>query len=104
MRIGAAAPEGSPARSASRLEEGEMGEGPTTVRVRPRKARYYAAIGAVVVVGAGVAVGTSVAGANAAPNTVSSVAVPQTSPASSNGRKDWRGFLARSNRCCARPV
>ena len=60
-----------------------MGEGPATVRVRGRKARYYAAIGAAAVMGAGIVVGTTVAGANAAPNTVSSVAVPQTSPASS---------------------
>ena len=60
-----------------------MGEGPATVRVRHRKARYYAAIAAAVVLGAGVAVGTTVAGANAAPNTIGSVAVPQTSSASS---------------------
>jgi phospholipase C len=60
-----------------------MGEGPATVRVRHKKTRYYAAIGAAVVLGAGVAVGTSVAGANAAPNTAGAVAVPQTSPASS---------------------
>ena len=60
-----------------------MGEGPATVRVRHRKVRYYAAIGAAAVMGAGIVVGTSVAGANAAPNTVSSVAVPQASPASS---------------------
>ena len=33
--------------------------------------------------GAGVAAGTTVAGANAAPNTIGSVAVPKTSPASS---------------------
>jgi phospholipase C len=60
-----------------------MGEGPATVRVRHKKTRYYAAIGAAVVLGAGVAVGTTVAGANAAPNTAGAVAVPQTSPASS---------------------
>ena len=60
-----------------------MGEGPVTVRVRRRKARYYAAIGAVIVVSAGVAVGTTVAGANAAPNTVNAVAVPKATPASS---------------------
>jgi phospholipase C len=60
-----------------------MGEGPATVRVRHRKARYYAALAAAVVLGAGVAVGTTVAGANAAPNTIGSVAVPQTSPAAS---------------------
>jgi phospholipase C len=60
-----------------------MGEGPATVRVRHRKTRYYAAIGAAVVLGAGIAVATTVAGANAAPNTVNSVAVPQASSASS---------------------
>jgi len=60
-----------------------MGEGPATVRVRHRKARYYAALAAAVVLGAGVAVGTTVAGANAAPNTIGSVTVPQTSSASS---------------------
>ena len=60
-----------------------MGEGPAMVRVRGRKARYYAAIGAAAVMGAGIVVGTTVAGANAAPNTVSSVAVPKASPASS---------------------
>ncbi len=38
---------------------------------------------AAVVVGAGVAVGTTVAGASAAPNTVGAVSVPATSPASS---------------------
>ena len=46
-----------------------MGEGPATVRVRRRKTRYYAAIAAAVVLGTGVAVGTTVSGANAAPNT-----------------------------------
>ena len=60
-----------------------MGEGPATVRVKHSKARYYAAIAAAAVLAAGVAVGTTVAGANAAPNTTSSVAVPKTSPASS---------------------
>ena len=60
-----------------------MGEGPATVRVRGKKTRYYAAIAAAVVLGTGVAVGTTVSGANAAPNTAGSVAVPKTSPASS---------------------
>jgi len=60
-----------------------MGEGPATVRVRHKKTRYYTAIAAAAVLGAGVAVGTTVAGANAAPNTAGSVAVPKTSPASS---------------------
>jgi len=59
-----------------------MGEGPATVRVRGKKTRYYAAIAAAVVLGTGVAVGTTVSGANAAPNTAGSVAVPKTSPAS----------------------
>jgi phospholipase C len=60
-----------------------MGEGPATVRVRHKKIRYYAAIGAATVLAAGVAVGTTVAGANAAPNAAGAVAVPKTSPASS---------------------
>ena len=60
-----------------------MGEGLATVRARHRKARYYAAIGAAAVIGAGVAIGTTVTGANAAPNTVGSVAVPKATPASS---------------------
>ncbi len=59
-----------------------MGEGPATVRVRHRKTRYYAAIATATVLGVGVAVGTTVGGANAAPNTAGSVAVPKTSPAS----------------------
>ena len=59
-----------------------MGEGPATVRVRGKKTRYYAAIAAAVVLGTGVAVGTTVSGANAAPNTAGSVAVPKTSPVS----------------------
>jgi len=50
-----------------------MGEGPAMIRVRYRKARYYAAIAAATVIGAGVAVGTAVTGANAAPNTAGSV-------------------------------
>jgi phospholipase C len=60
-----------------------MGEGPAMVRVRHRKARYYAAIAAATVLGVGVAVGTTVSGANAAPNTTGAVPVPKTSPASS---------------------
>ena len=43
-----------------------MGEGPATVRVRRKKTRYYAAIAAAVVLGTGVAVGTTVSGASAA--------------------------------------
>jgi phospholipase C len=60
-----------------------MGEGPLVVRVKHRRARYYTAVAAAVVVGVGVAVGTTVTGASAAPNTVNSVSVPATSPASS---------------------
>ena len=60
-----------------------MGEGPVIVRVRHRRARYYAAIATAVVIGTGAAVATTVTGANAAPNTVDSVTVPATSPASS---------------------
>jgi phospholipase C len=57
-----------------------MGEGPATVHARYRKARRYAAIGAATIMGAGLAVGTTVGGANAAPRTVSQT---QTSSASS---------------------
>src|ERR1700734_606780 len=63
-----------------------MGEGPATVRGRrssKTRVRYYAAIGAAVVIGPGVAVGTAVTGASAAPNTVNAVPVPATSGASS---------------------
>ena len=59
-----------------------MGEGPATVRIRGKKTRYYAAIAAATVLGAGVAVGSTVGGANAAPNSAGSVAVPKTSPVS----------------------
>jgi phospholipase C len=44
-----------------------MGEGPATVRARHSKARFYAAIAAATVMGVGLAVGTTVADANAAP-------------------------------------
>ncbi len=57
-----------------------MGEGPATVRTRDRKTRRYAAIAAATVMGAGLAVGAAVTGANAAPSTVSQT---QTSSASS---------------------
>jgi phospholipase C len=60
-----------------------MGEGPAMVRVRHKKTRYYAAIAAATVLGAGVAVGTTVGGANAAPHAAGAVPVPKTSPASS---------------------
>jgi phospholipase C len=67
-------------------QEGEMGEGLATVRSRrtsKKRVRYYIAIGAAAVLGAGVAVGTTVAGASASPNTVNSAAVPATSAAAS---------------------
>ena len=57
-----------------------MGEGPVTVRTRDRKTRRYAAIAAATVMSAGLAVGATVTGANAAPSTVSQT---QTSSASS---------------------
>ncbi len=57
-----------------------MGEGPATVHARGRKARRYAAIAAAIVMSAGLAVGATVAGANAAPSAAS---VTQTSSASS---------------------
>ena len=63
-----------------------MGEGPATVRgkrVSKKRVRYYTAIGAAAVLGTGVAVGTTVTGASAAPNTVNSVAAPAATPASS---------------------
>ncbi len=47
-----------------------MGEGPATVRARGRKARRYAAITAATVISAGLAVGATVTGANAAPKAV----------------------------------
>jgi phospholipase C len=56
-----------------------MGEGPAMVRARNRKARHYAAVAAATVMGAGLAVGATVTGANATPTTASSV----TSPAGS---------------------
>jgi phospholipase C len=55
-----------------------MGEGPVTVRARNRKARHYAAVAAATVMSAGLAVGATVTGANAAPK-----AVPAASPAGS---------------------
>ena len=57
-----------------------MGEDPATVHARGRKARRYTAIAAATIVAAGLAVGTTVAGANAAPSAVSQT---QTSSASS---------------------
>jgi phospholipase C len=63
-----------------------MGEGPVTVhnrRLSRKRVRYYTAIGAAAVLGAGVAIGTTVTGASAAPNTVNSVPVPATSSAAS---------------------
>ncbi|MBV9823720.1 MAG: alkaline phosphatase family protein [Actinobacteria bacterium] len=60
-----------------------MGESPATGRRRGRKVRYYAAIGAATVIAAGVAVGATVTGANAAPNTVNSVPVPSNNDTAS---------------------
>ena len=60
-----------------------MGEGPATVRVRHKKTRYYAAIAAATVLGAGVAVGTTVGGCERGAEPAGAVAVPKTSPASS---------------------
>jgi phospholipase C len=60
-----------------------MGEGPATARGRQcsrKRVRYYTAIGAAVVAGTSVAVGTGVTSASATPNTA---LVPATSPASS---------------------
>src|ERR1700745_3780725 len=45
-----------------------MGEGPATFRARCRKSRRYAAVAAATVLGAGLAVGTTMTGANAAPH------------------------------------
>jgi phospholipase C len=67
-------------------QEDEMGEGPVTVRglrIPRKRVRYYTAIGAAAVLGAGIAVGTTVTGANASADTVNSVPVPATSAASS---------------------
>jgi phospholipase C len=47
-----------------------MGEGPATVRARHRKIRRYAAMTAATVMSAGLAVGATVTGANAAPKAV----------------------------------
>jgi phospholipase C len=63
-----------------------MGDGPATIhsrRLSRKRVRYYTAIGAAAVLGVGVAVGTTMTSASAAPNTVGSVPVPATSPASS---------------------
>ena len=46
-----------------------MGEGPATVRATYRKSRRYAAVAAATVLSAGLAVGVTVTGANAAPHT-----------------------------------
>src|SRR6202050_1760020 len=59
-----------------------MGEGPA-FRARRRRVRYYTAIAAAAVLGAGAAVGATVATASAAPRTIDGVTVPATSPASS---------------------
>jgi phospholipase C len=56
-----------------------MGEGPATIRARHKKRRYYAAIAAAAVLGAGAAISATAAGANAAPNTAGAGAVPKVS-------------------------
>jgi phospholipase C len=57
-----------------------MGEGPTrTRRSAKSRVRYYAAIAAAAVTGAGVAVGATAGGASAAPHAASSVSVPASS-------------------------
>src|SRR5207244_9671441 len=64
VRPSAAAPgalKGCVGPTASRLRRANMGEGPATVR--HKKTRYYAAIAAATVLGAGVAVATTVPGA-----------------------------------------
>jgi hypothetical protein len=46
-----------------------MREGPATFRAGYRKSRRYAAVAAATVLGAGLAVGTTMTGANAMPST-----------------------------------
>ncbi len=62
-----------------------MGDGPVSVHGKRRisgRVRYYTAVVAAAVVGTGIAVGVTVTGASAAPNTVDSVAVPAATSAS----------------------
>jgi phospholipase C len=61
-----------------------MGAGPDRGKHRlTRRARYYVAIGGTIVLGTGVAVGTTVVGADASPNPGFSVPVPATTAPSS---------------------
>ena len=61
-----------------------MGEGPARTGQKAKsRVRYYAAIAAAAVTGAGVAVGATAGGAGAAPNAASAVTIPATSAASS---------------------
>jgi phospholipase C len=61
-----------------------MGAGPGRGKHRlTRQARYYVAIGGAIVLGSGVAIGTTVAGAQASPNPGFSVPVPTSTPSSS---------------------
>ena len=61
-----------------------MGEGPARTRQKAKsRVRYYAAIAAAAVTGAGVAVGATAGGASAAPNAATAVTIPATSTASS---------------------
>jgi phospholipase C len=50
-------------------QEGDMGKGPATVRARYRKTRRYAAVAAATVMGAALAVGATMTGANATSHT-----------------------------------
>jgi phospholipase C len=59
-----------------------MGEGPANVRGKRKRVRYYVAAAAAVVTGVGIGVGATVASASTAQDTVNSVAVPATVPAS----------------------
>jgi phospholipase C len=61
-----------------------MGAGPGRGKHRlTRRARYYVAIGGTIVLGTGVAVGTTVVGAQASPNPGFSVPIPTATPPSS---------------------
>ena len=70
-------PRGTPAHSASRLRRARWAKAQPRSVPEHRKARYYAAITAATVIGAGLAVGATVAGANAAPRTAGSAAPDQ---------------------------
>src|SRR6266567_5349750 len=71
-RAPAPRPRGFAGPLSQQTQEGDMGEDPAMIRVTYRKARYYAAIAAATVIGAGLAVGTALTGASAAPHTAGS--------------------------------